>query len=471
MLFSSLTFLFLFLPIVLFIYYKCTKTKRAQNMVLLISSLIFYAWGGPKHLILMLLSIAINYLFGLFISKVPTKSLKAKTLLWLMLAFNLGLLTLFKYTGFLMGTASSAFNLDIAIPSIALPLGISFFTFQGISYVIDVYRGEATALTNPLDVGLYISFFPQLVAGPIVKYETIAKELHDRTETEDDFIYGIMRFIIGLGKKVFFSNSFALIADKAFATPGLSMLLAWLGAIAYMLQIYFDFSGYSDMAIGLGRMFGFHFNENFNAPYTARSISDFWRRWHMSLFSWFKDYVYFPLGGSRVSKLKLVRNLLIVWTLTGIWHGANWTFVVWGFYFGILLVFEKLTGVDKWLEKSKLLGHAYTLLLVLIGWVFFRANNIESALTYLKAMCGLDGTVKTGSLALFYLKENWLILLLGMVACLPFIKWFKASTLIENELIQKITKIIGTVLLIGLLLLSISYLVKGVYNPFIYFNF
>ena len=473
MLFSSTIFLFVFLPIVLILYYGFCRKQSSRNIVLLLASLFFYAWGEPKFVLIMILCIGMNYLFGLLVDKYRNVKHKAHLVLFAMVAFNLIVLGIFKYTGFIVGNVNSLFSAGLTIPAIALPIGISFFTFQSISYVVDVYRGSGAVLRNPLDVGLYIALFPQLIAGPIVRYETVAKEIRGRKETERDFAEGISRFIMGLGKKVLFANQFALIADKAYATGAgnISILMAWLGAIAYMLQVYFDFSGYSDMAIGLGRMFGFHFNENFKLPYTAKSISDFWRRWHISLGSWFRDYVYFPLGGSRVSKGKLARNLLIVWCLTGIWHGANWTFMVWGLYFGIIIMIEKFTKLDKYLERSKVLGHLYTLFLVLISWVFFRADNLSQALIYIKAMFGLNGNIFGGSLAQFYLSDNLVLFVIGILACMPLGKWFKNLVTKKQEGIGTTYKVMGMAALAMMFFVAMSYLVKGAYNPFIYFNF
>ncbi len=472
MLFSSTTFLFVFFPIVLILYYGLTKKETTRNLVLLISSLIFYAWGEPKFVLIMILCIGLNYVFGRLIDRYQNQKAKSTFILIAMLVVNLGILGIFKYAGFIVETINQVAHTNFTVPQIALPIGISFFTFQSISYVIDVYRKNGDVLKNPLDVGLYVALFPQLIAGPIVRYETIAKEIHGRKETEADFASGIVRFIIGLSKKVLLANQFALVADEAYSLGGdISVAFAWLGAITYMLQIYFDFSGYSDMAIGLGRMFGFHFLENFNLPYTAKSVSDFWRRWHISLSTWFRDYVYFPLGGSRVSKLKLARNLLIVWTLTGIWHGANWTFMAWGLYFGVILVIEKFTGLDKWLEKSKFLGHLYTLFLVLISWVLFRAESMSSAKDYLFAMFGLTQNEIVGSLGSFYISEHLIIVAFGILACLPISGWYKKLSIKYLQKGNKAKALFEGVILAVLFLVSTAYLVKGTYNPFIYFNF
>ncbi len=473
MLFSSTFFLYIFLPLILILYYAVCKKQTSRNMLLLISSLGFYAWGEPKFVLVMLLSIIINYYFGLLVDQ-SRGTPKVRWHLTLMVIFNLGIMGIFKYLGFAVETINLVSGIGLTVPQIALPIGISFFTFQSISYVVDVYRGHGKVLKNPLDVGLYISFFPQLIAGPIVRYETIANEIHHRKETEEDFASGIVRFIIGLSKKVLLSNQFALIADKAYALESsgtLSVGLAWLGAISYMLQIYYDFGGYSDMAIGLGKMFGFHFNENFNYPYIAKSVSDFWRRWHISLGTWFRDYVYIPLGGSRVGKVKLFRNLFVVWLLTGIWHGANWTFIVWGIYFGLLLMLEKFTGLDKWLTKSKVIGHVYTLLIVLISWVFFRADSLGSAISYLKYMFGIGDMPVSSPLTTLYFKENLSIFIIGILAALPFSTWMKRWYAMKSKKVQKAMKGLAMLILAILFFTAVSYLVKGTYNPFIYFNF
>lgn len=473
MLFSSTFFLYVFLPMVLVIYYGLCKTQNARNNFLLIASLLFYAWGEPKFVLVMLVSILANYYFGLLVDK-TRHTPKVKLYLLTMVIFNLTIMGIFKYLGFVVQSINDIGGLGFTVPQIALPIGISFFTFQSISYVVDVYREHGKVLKSPLDVGLYIALFPQLIAGPIVRYETIAGEIHGRKENEKDFAKGIVRFIIGLSKKVLLSNQFALIADKAYdlqSIGGLTIGFAWLGAISYMLQIYFDFGGYSDMAIGLGKMFGFHFNENFNFPYIAKSISDFWRRWHISLSTWFRDYVYIPLGGNRVSKLKHVRNIFVVWLLTGIWHGANWTFIAWGVYFGIILIIEKFTGLDKFLGKSKVIGHVYTIFLVLISWVLFRANSIDDAISYIGYMFGQYDAVLSNDLTHLYFVENIYILIIGCLTCIPFSKYAKAFYAKASSTVQNVLKVVAMILLATLFFVSVSYLVKGTYNPFIYFNF
>lgn len=473
MLFSSTFFLYVFLPLVLVVYYGLCKTQKARNNFLLVASLLFYAWGEPKFVLIMLVSILANYYFGLVVDR-ARHTPKVKIYLVTMVVFNLTIMGIFKYLGFAVQSINDIGGLNLSVPQIALPIGISFFTFQSISYVVDVYREHGKVLKSPLDVGLYIALFPQLIAGPIVRYETIAGEIHGRRETEKDFAEGIVRFIIGLSKKVLLSNQFALIADKAYALEGtgdLTVVFAWLGAISYMLQIYFDFGGYSDMAIGLGKMFGFHFDENFNFPYIAKSVSDFWRRWHISLSTWFRDYVYIPLGGNRVSKFKHVRNIFVVWLLTGIWHGANWTFMAWGVYFGLILIIEKFTGLDKFLSKSKVLGHVYTLFLVLISWVLFRANSLGEAFSYIGCMFGLNDVPVSNDLAHLYFVENLYVLIIGCFACIPFSKKARGLYNKLSHTAQNMVKGIAMILLAIMFFVSVSYLVKGTYNPFIYFNF
>ena len=470
MLFSSSFFLFIFLPSILIIYYGLLRRTKLRNVFLLVASLLFYAWGEPAFVWIMIGCIGVNYIFGRLVDYYRESQIHIKYIFVGMLIFNLGILGIYKYSPFLVGSINQLFNIEFPIPQVVLPIGISFFTFQGISYVVDVYKQRGKVLKNLLDVGLYISFFPQLIAGPIVRYETIAEEIKERHENEDDFVEGIGRFVLGLSKKVLLANNFALIADKAFALPvnTIAIGFAWMGAIAYMLQIFFDFSGYSDMAIGLGKMFGFHFNENFNAPYTAKSISDFWRRWHISLGSWFRDYVYFPLGGSRVEKKShLIRNLFVVWLLTGIWHGANWTFILWGIYFFIFILIEKYFGIERWLIKKRLVGHIYVIAIVFFGWVLFRADTVTNAVTYMQAMFGLTGNKVMGGLASLYWSENKYLFIIGILACIPLDSWSG----LKKQKDKKWWKA-PRILILGILgMVSVAYLVKGTYNPFIYFNF
>lgn len=477
MLFSSLIFLFVFLPIVLGIYFIVfKKSMLAKNMLLLFASLFFYAWGEPKFVLVMILSIIVNYIFGRIIDQKRIGGGYAKLYLCLSIIFNIGILFIFKYLNFTISNINNVFGDIIPQTNIVLPIGISFFTFQAMSYVIDVYRGTVKVQKNLLYLALYISFFPQLIAGPIVRYSDIEEQISNRSVTFDDFSEGVRRFLIGISKKVILANNFALIADEAFSNIGeetLSISFAWLGSIAYTLQIFFDFSAYSDMAIGLGRMFGFRFLENFNYPYISSSVSEFWRRWHISLGMWFRDYVYIPLGGSHVeNKLLLVRNLFIVWSLTGIWHGANWTFILWGLLYFMLLTFEKLTGIPKIFKHkfSKLIYGVFTFLCVNIGWVIFRADNISQAFNYLKVMAGIGNVELSNSLFNQYLGEYWVFILIGIIYSTS-IFYYLRNKIRLNKRMNKIAEYTAMVVYNFLFIISVSYLVMGAYNPFIYFNF
>lgn len=439
-----------------------------------------------------------NYGFGLLAGRY-SRTLVGRWVVGAAVLCNVAVFFVFKYMDFVFSNCNFWFHLNLPLSHLALPIGISFFTFQALSYVIDVYRGSDAELLhvkdqqnsdadltvkaekNPINVALYIALFPQLIAGPIVRYTTVAKELTSRVENKNDFTSGLVHFFIGLGKKMILANPCAFIADMAFSAKNdeFSVLLAWMGAIAYTFQIYFDFSGYSDMAIGLGRMFGFHFPENFNFPYIARSITDFWRRWHISLSTWFRDYVYFPLGGSRVnSRLRLVFNLFAVWMLTGIWHGANWTFVFWGFFYFVLLTIEKLTGFDK---KKSLWGFLYTMPCVVIAWVFFRSESISSAWYYIRTMFGFGNVPLKTDYAVFQLLEYLPFILLAMVCSLPLMpflrKHFLRTEVTERQPCRCRTigeYALGLCYFIGIsliFLLAVSYVVKSANNPFIYFNF
>lgn len=462
--FSTTTFLFMFLPAVLILYYIpfIRKRRRLSNFVLTASSIFFYAWGEPVYVLIMLFSIIMNWSFGLLVKKYKGSS-KARAAVIISSALNISILFVFKYLTFLLKNVNLLLNTDIKTFEIVLPIGISFFTFQAMSYVIDVYRGKGTAQRNPLNVALYISFFPQLIAGPIVRYETVAEEIIERRETFEDFSSGAYRFAVGLCKKVILANNLAQVADLAFANNNPSVVMAWTGAVAYTLQIYFDFSGYSEMAIGLGKMFGFHFLENFNYPYVTKSITDFWRRWHMSLGTWFRDYVYIPLGGSRVdTKARLVFNLFATWALTGIWHGANWTFLAWGLLYFVILTAEKLTGFHEKLGKF---GHVYAMFFVILGWVLFRADSIGAALSYMGAMFGLTSNIFCDKLILTYISYNAVYFVFGILACFP------VQRIIKPKINPKLYRVVSTSVIFVLLIISISFMVKGSYNPFIYFNF
>ncbi len=415
MVFSSLLFMFRFLPLVLILYYAAHVKLR--NVILFLFSLFFYAWGEPKYVFLMLCSITVDYFIGKRIQKCRSADRMSAAGRWMLLSviYNLSVLGFFKYTDFLIGTINAVFGTDIPLPGIPLPIGISFFTFQTMSYTIDVYRGVTQAQTSWLNYGTYVSMFPQLIAGPIVQYKTIAKQLKERTETTGEFVAGITRFLAGVGKKVLLANNIGVLWDTVSAMPlaSLPAATAWLGAIAYTFQIYFDFSGYSDMAIGLGQMFGFHFLENFNYPYISRSITEFWRRWHISLSSWFREYVYIPLGGNRKGAAKQIRNIVIVWMLTGIWHGASWNFVLWGVYYGILLILEKFIFGKALKKLPGVLQHAYTLFFVVISWVIFAFDNVGAGIGYIGAMFGAG--VGFADSTTVYLLYNYAVMLIVLI--------------------------------------------------------
>ncbi len=468
MVFSSIVFLWVLLPIILICYYICPYLK-ARNFLLVIFSLFFYAWGEPKHIVLMLLSVLVNYVFGILIERGRKKGL----LLAVCAALNLLILGYFKYFHFLAETWNGFIKSDafkVSEVSVALPIGISFYTFQALSYVVDVYRGDNRAQKNFLNMVLYISFFPQLIAGPIVKYHDIEMQIEKRTVTAESFSYGIKRFILGMGKKVILANTFAQIVDKVYDYQpwNVARPLLWMTAILYMLQIYFDFSGYSDMAIGLGKMFGFTFQENFRLPYTAVSIRDFWRRWHISLSSWFREYVYIPLGGNRKGKMRTYLNLTAVFLLTGFWHGAGWTFIVWGIYHGFFNILERCL-LDKWMGRGRwhVMEHIYTLLVVLIGWVLFRAPTLTYGLQYIKGMFVSHEAVLR--VERFLDLKTMMFLAAGILG----------SGIIQNILARKQIRFAedGDISFIGIagymavMWFSVILLVNNTYNPFIYFRF
>lgn len=473
MVFSSLTFLLAFLPLFFLFYYlggKCFGV-RGRNIVLLIFSLFFYAWGEPLYVLLMLFSIVFNYCFGLLISSAEDSG--KKLFLVVALIGNLGLLAVFKYLGLFAESLGSLIKADITVPEIALPIGISFYTFQTMSYIVDVYRGKVEAQHDIIDFGAYVAMFPQLIAGPIVRYESIAAELENRHPSVDDKAYGIRRFIAGLGKKTLIANVMASTADSLFSYPAsnLGALGSWIGILAFTLQIYFDFSGYSDMAIGLGRIMGFSFPENFNDPYSSTSITDFWRRWHISLSSFFRDYVYIPLGGNRVSVPRWLLNIFVVWFLTGLWHGASWNFVLWGLYFGILLVIEKFFA-GKLLSRTKVFCHIWALFFIVYGWVLFSQESLGEIVEFTKAMFGCYGALGTGDFNAFTLLQqsgvNTVFLLMftaGAVLCTGLAKKLR------TRLLSKQGSTSGDLFLIIVLLLCILRLMLGSYNPFIYFRF
>ncbi len=443
MVFSSGVFLFLFLPSLLILYYIFAKSRPIRNYILLITSLMFYAWGEPVFVFIMIASIFMNWYVTLIISRSAHK----KAWLTLVIGLDVLLLGVFKYAGF------ATENLGLTRINIALPIGISFFTFQMMSYVFDVYYGKTQVQRNPLYVALYIAFFPQLIAGPIVRYNQIEAEIESRTESWENFSEGVRRFIYGLGKKVLLANFLAHIADNVFGyivSP--SVMLAWWGVVAYTFQVYFDFSGYSDMAIGLGLMFGFHFEENFNYPYIAKSLSDYWHRWHISLSKWFRDYVYIPLGGNRVSHSRWLWNVFTVWLLTGIWHGANWTFILWGLGYFVLLALERECGLK--------LGHFGTMICVILLWVVFRCKSVEQAVSYWAVMFGLKGNAFCDSGFMLFVSGSWPVMVFALVGVFPAaVKFLKKHPVIESAWLWVVFG------------LSACEVVSSSYNPFIYFNF
>ncbi len=462
MLFSSLTFLYFFLPAVLLCYF--IAPMRHKNAVLLVFSLLFYAWGEPKYVFLMVFTMLLGFFAGLMLEKQrSTKSAR----LWLI--FSVGavllLLGIFKYADFFIANFSAATGLSIPFLRLALPVGISFYSFQLISYLADVYRGAVPAQRSFVDLGCYISMFPQLIAGPIVRYADISPKLRNRRHSFDMAADGAARFMVGLGKKVIIANSMGALCSSFQASGEASVLFYWLYAIAFTLQIYYDFSGYSDMAIGLGRILGFEFTENFNYPYISRSITEFWRRWHMSLGSWFRDYLYIPMGGNRVSKPRWFFNIFVVWFCTGFWHGADWNFIVWGLFFALLLVLEKL-WLLKALEKSRFISHFYVMLLVIIGFVIFNAASLSEALACIGGMFGAGGIALLGAESLYYLKSYALLLLLAITGCTPI-----AKHLLQHMGRLRIAAVLRPAACLMLLAVCTAYLVDGSFNPFLYFRF
>ena len=473
MLFSSNVFLFIFLPAVLILYYLPHWQLKKRNILLLIASLLFYAWGEPLYVFLMLASICVNYLTG---RKIEGREDSARRgLLLLALFWNLGVLFFFKYWNFVAQNLNLLLQIRIPSVSAKMPIGISFFTVQAMSYVIDVYRGTVQAQQNILDLGLYISFFPQLIAGPIVRYNAIASQITSRESSRELMQEGILRFVQGLAKKIVLANNLSILAETVFASAAgreLSTPMAWIGSLAYTFQIFFDFSGYSDMAIGLGRMFGFRFEENFNFPYISRSISEFWNRWHISLGRWFRDYVYFPMGGSRVDRKLLIRNLMTVWLLTGIWHGAAWQFILWGIGYGILISLEKVSGIPRRLHNGPVvfLYAVFTFLVVNFGWVLFGAQDLSAGLYQIGCMFA-RGSVGSGAAEVaFALEEYWFYFLAAVLFSLPLPRRM-AEKLVSGRENSFLVSCLRTVWILGLLLLSASFLAMGAHNPFIYFNF
>ncbi len=466
MVFSSTTFLCVYLPLVLLGYYICPK--KGKNLFLLIVSLIFYAWGEPKYVLLMIFSIMINYAFGLLMDKHRANKKRLKLMLTLSVVIDLGLLSVFKYTDFIITNINSIFGAGFDLLNIALPIGISFYTFQAMSYTIDVYRDDVRVQRNLIDFGMYITMFPQLIAGPIVRYADVQDQLAERSVTTEDFSEGIMRFVVGLGKKVLLANQMGAVWTDIYALGGdVSALMAWTGAAAFTFQIYFDFSGYSDMAIGLGRMFGFKFPENFRYPYESVSITDFWRRWHITLSTWFKEYLYIPLGGNRRGLARQALNLLIVWSLTGFWHGAGWNFVMWGLYYFVILFVEKLFLLKALSKLPKFFRHVYALLLIVIGWVIFASDDVSILLPYLGSMFGANGAL--GGMDVYTLLTKAVLMVICCIASTELPKRLLGT--MTGKMNEKAAFTVKSVLTLALLTLSFVFLIGDSYNPFLYFRF
>ena len=472
MVFSSIPFLFFFFPACLLLYYMVPF--KAKNIVLLIFSLIFYSWGEPIYILLMAFTSFVNYLTGILIDKHKNKTIQ-KTVLIICIVINLGLLGFFKYSNFFIEQLNSVTKLGIGAINVALPIGISFYTFQNLSYSIDVYRKDYEVEKSFATYFAYITMFPQLIAGPIVRFSTVREELHKREISFDKTSRGVQRFLIGLFKKVLIADNIGKLWE-AIKVQGLdegtTVATAWLGAIAFTLQLYFDFSGYSDMAIGMGHMLGFTFDENFNYPLSAVSVTDFWRRWHISLSTWFRDYVYIPLGGNRKGKTRQIINLLIVWTLTGFWHGAAWNFMFWGFYYGVLLILEKNVW-GKFLEKApKIIQHFYTLFIVVFGFTIFVFDDTTQLFDYIKLMFGVTSKGFADSSILNYFVNYGFIIVLAMIFAMPLYKVIDNKLFnSENEKLRKISSAVGTAVFVGLFVVTVSYIVNASYSPFLYFRF
>lgn len=468
MVFSSIIFIFTFLPITLILYY--ISPRKLKNIVLLLASLVFYAWGEPTYIFLMLFTTIIDFFAGLLINKHRKNKNKARAILFITVAINLLILGYFKYYDFLILNINSLFNINIPINDIPLPIGISFYTFQTLSYIIDAYWGKVKVQKSLLSFSLYVTMFPQLVAGPIVKYSEIDRELTSRKESLEKFGEGVERFIFGLGKKVLIANNVGLLwtSIQGSNLGNMSVLTSWIGIIAYTLQIYFDFSGYSDMAIGLGKMFGFDFCENFNYPYISKSITEFWRRWHISLGTWFREYVYIPLGGNRRGLKIQLRNIFIVWFLTGIWHGASWNFIMWGIYYGVLLLIEKVFLLKILNKTPKFINHVYTMILVMVGWVFFSNDSLKNGLNYIKVMFRIGNNSLVNGASFYYLSTNLIILVIALLCSTPIM--YKLFRKLKYDMgVRGILIAEGIQAII--LFLSIAYIVTSTYNPFLYFRF
>ena len=466
LLFSSVPFLYYFLPATLLLY--LVAPRRLKNAVLLLVSLVFYAWGEPRYIAVMLASVALGYVFGLLIERFRGKR-AAKVFLALSVASSLAFLVYFKYADFFITNWNAVTGFAVPLLEIALPIGISFYTFQILSYTVDVYRGEVSAQKNPIDLAAYITLFPQLIAGPIVRYSDVDRQLGERTHTLDKTALGIRRFVLGLAKKILIADALAAFCSDFAASGEKSVLFFWLYAVAFSLQIYFDFSGYSDMAIGLGRIFGFDFPENFNYPFISGSITEFWRRWHISLGSWFRDYVYIPLGGNRVSKARGLFNIFVVWMLTGFWHGASWNFIFWGLFFAVWLLAEKL-WLLPYLKKAKVWNHLYVLILVLFSFVLFASEDMETLLFNVKGMIGLGGVPAVTAATLYYLRSYAVVFAIALVGSTPLVKR-ALGAIMERRFGERAVNVAEPIILTVLLLVMTGYLVDGSFSPFLYFRF
>lgn len=470
MLFSSITFLFMFLPVTVLIYYLVPQKKR--NIVLLIASLFFYAWGEPLYVVLMILSILLNFYCGKDIGEKSEDPLRRKRSLIFAVVMNVLILGFFKYYGLLMETLNVLFPYEIPYRELALPIGISFYTFQALSYLIDIYRGNAKPQERLLPFALYISMFPQLIAGPIVRYVDIEAQLQNRVMSMRKFGQGLMYFLVGFAKKTVLANSIGALYTQISEQQieSFSVLTAWVGCLAFAFQIYFDFSGYSDMAIGLGKMFGFEFRKNFQYPYIARTIGEFWRRWHISLGTWFREYVYIPLGGNKCPVSRHVLNILIVWALTGLWHGAQWNFLVWGLYYGILLILEKYVWGNVIGKLPKIVQHIYTIILVLIGWVFFFSPSLDAAMDYLGVMFGMGASGFLDRQGFYFLLTHWLLFLLCIIG--SSMRGMNVLRLLTNSYEnRRVRQAAVCIVYIGMFLISLAFLVTESFNPFLYFRF
>ena len=460
MIFSSIPFIYYFLPLVFLIYFLVPC--KFKNFTLLTSSLIFYAWGEPKLTAVMLISIATGYISGLILEKYRNTK-KGRLILCLSLLIPVAFLVYFKYADFFITTFNSATGLSVSLLNVVLPIGISFYTFQILSYQVDVYRGTK-AQRNPIDLACYITLFPQLIAGPIVRYTDIEKQLKDRTHSTDLFAAGVVKFTVGLGKKILLANTIGSFCSAFNGATDKSVIFAWVNAVAVALQIYFDFSGYSDMAIGLGRMLGFDFLENFNYPFISRSATEFWRRWHMSLGSWFRDYVYIPLGGNRVSPARHIFNIFVVWFLTGFWHGAGWNYIIWGVFYAVILIAEKLL-YGKLLEKHRIFSHIYVILITLISFTIFNREDMSDMLSYFRLMFAMDGDPLITAETIYYLNNYAVIITIAAIGSTPFMKK------LTDKLPEKARYVLTPLFIIGVFVLSTAYLADGSFNPFLYFRF